>query len=116
MLTAKSFPTFLLMMGSIDWLTTILGLTYFGAAEGNPFIASLANTNLPAFAVVKMGTVFFVAFIFYQIEKTLSKSQDKKKENSKRNFYLIRSLQVASAIVLMVATINNTLIIAAAIT
>ena len=109
MLTAKAAPTLLVMMGSIDLLTTIVGITYFGAIESNPFIASLANTNLPAFTVMKLGAAFLVAFLFYQIEKTLSKAKEEK--NSKVRFYLLRTFQAASLVVLMGAAINNISII-----
>ena len=101
-------------MGSIDWLTTVIGIAYFGAVEGNPFIAALANTNLPAFTVLKLGTAFFVAFLFYQVEKTLVNTGDEKRNNSKGRFYLLRSVQAAAVVVLMVAAINNILMIVAA--
>jgi len=100
------------MMGSIDWLTTVIGIAYFGAVEGNPFIASLANTNLAAFTVLKLGTAFFVALLFYQVEKTLDKHQDGNIQNPNGRVYLLRSLQATAVIGLMVAVINNILIIA----
>jgi len=100
------------MIGSIDWLTTVIGIAYFRAVEGNPFIASLANTNLLAFTVVKLGTAFFVALLFYQVEKILGKSQDEGTKISKGRAWLLRGLQAASAIVLVAAVINNISVIA----
>jgi hypothetical protein len=111
---AKAAPSLLLIMGSIDWLTTIIGIAYFGAVESNPFIASLANTNLPAFTVLKLGTAVFVAFLFYQVEKTLGIEGDKKKNVSKGRVCLLRSLQMAAVVVLMAAAINNVMIIVSA--
>jgi Domain of unknown function (DUF5658) len=65
-------------MGSMDWLTTIIGIFYFGAVEANPFIANIANTSRPAFTTVKLSTTILVGLLFYQAKKLLQKTQDKK--------------------------------------
>ena len=114
MLKAKVTPSILFVLGSIDWLTTIIGIAYFGAVEGNPLIASLADSNLAFFTLLKLGTAFFVAFLFYQLEKTLINSGDKDRNCSKRRVYLFRSIQVATVAVLMGAAVNNMLVIVAA--
>ena len=101
-------------MGSIDWLTTIIGIAYFGAVEGNPLIASLADSNLAFFTLLKLGTVFFVAFLFYQLEKALINSGDKERNCPKGRVYLFRSIQVATVAVLMGAAVNNMLVIVSA--
>jgi len=88
-------------MGSMDWLTTIVGIVYFGAVEGNPFLAGLAQTNLPVFTAIKLGTAFFVGFLFYQAEKTLNRTEDKKSKNFKRMHYLLIAAYLASLIFLL---------------
>ena len=104
------------MMGSLDWLTTIVGILYFGAVEGNPFLASLAQTNLPVFTAIKLGTAFFVGFLFYQAEKTLNRTEDKKSKGFARMRYLLIAAYLASLIFLLVAVVNNVLTVAAVAT
>ena len=96
----------------MDWLTTMVGIVYFGAVEGNPFIADLARTNLPAFSAIKLGTAFFVGFLFYQAEKTLNRTEDKKSKNFMRMRYLLIAAYLASLIFLLVAVVNNVLAVA----
>ncbi len=94
-------------MGSIDWLTTIIGIAFFGAVESNPFISTLANTNLLAFSVLKLAATFAVASLFYQAEKKLSKSINNEGRSLKRGVDLIRLLQGSSLLVLALAALNN---------
>jgi hypothetical protein len=110
-LAAKTTPSLLALMGSIDWLTTIIGIAYFGAVESNPFIATLASTNLVAFTVLKLGTAFLVAFLFYQAERTMREAQDDRNGNFKGRFYVLRGLQAASLIALLYAVLNNLAVI-----
>ena len=105
----RTAPSLLVLMGSMDWLTTIVGIAYFGAVEGNPFLAEVARTNLLAFTAIKLGTAFFAAFLFYQAEKTLNKAQDHESKNFTRVRYLLKGAYVASLIFLLVAVLNNIL-------
>jgi len=98
-------------MGSMDWLTTIVGIVYFGAVEGNPFLADIAGTNLPVFTVIKLGTAFFVAFLFYQAEKILNQTPDKQSRNFIRVRYILRGAYLASIVFLAVAVVNNMLVV-----
>ena len=102
-------------MGSMDWLTTIIGIVYFGAVEGNPFLATLAVTNLPAFTAIKLGTAFFVGFLFYQAEKNLNRVEDKKSKGFVRMRFLLIGAYLASLVFLMFAVVNNILTVAAVI-
>jgi len=63
----------LISMGLIDWLTTVVGITYFGATEINPLFASMTKTNLLAFSGIKLSATLLIGFLFYKayaIEKT----------------------------------------------
>lgn len=115
MLPAKTAPSLLALMGSIDWLTTIVGIGYFGAVESNPFIAELANTNLLAFTVVKLGTALCVAFLFYRAERNLRKAPQDKNQDFKGRFRLLHCAQAISIAVLLAVVLNNVLIVVAAL-
>jgi len=56
----------LILIGFLDWLTTVLGLVYFGAVEVNPLFAGLTETNILAFSGVKLSVAVLVGLMFYK--------------------------------------------------
>jgi len=99
-------------MGSLDWLTTIVGIVYFGALENNPFLSSLAETNLLVFTLIKLGTAFFVGLLFYQAEKILKAAEEQKNNSAKWVRIILRTAYIASLAFLAYAVLNNVWIIA----
>jgi hypothetical protein len=108
----RTASSFLILMGSLDWLTTIVGITFFGAVEGNPFLAGLASTNMPAFTAIKLGTAFFVGFLFYQANKTLNYMENKSSRGFVLTQYVLRGAYLASVTFLLFAVFNNVLLVA----
>ncbi len=102
-------------MGSMDWLTTVVGINYFGAVEANPFIANIAHQSLPAFTVVKLFTTLIVGLIFYQANKCLLKTSDKTTRSFKWTRLILRTAYIGATAMLLVAVINNLLIMIQAI-
>jgi hypothetical protein len=102
----------LILMGTMDWLTTIIGIAYFGAVESNPFMAGLTSSSLIAFTAVKLTTTLLMALLFYKAEKTLQVAPNK----TSRTFMLTRViLQVAYVLttaLLLAAVVNNLLVVA----
>jgi hypothetical protein len=94
-------------MGSLDWLTTIIGIVCFGAVEGNPFLAGLARTNLPVFTVIKLGTAVFLGFLFYQAEKALNNTANQDDKTVMRTRFLLKGAYAASLAFLVFAVLNN---------
>lgn len=115
MLSVKSVRTIpslaILLMGSMDWLTTIVGITYFGAVEANPFIANIASQSLPAFTAVKLLTTIMVGLIFFQAEKSLLKTQNKTSKAFKWTRITLRTAYIGATAMLLVAVLNNLLIV-----
>jgi hypothetical protein len=56
----------LVFCGLIDCATTVVGIVWFGATEGNPLFVALAETNLFAFGGIKLAVVVFVGVLFYK--------------------------------------------------
>jgi hypothetical protein len=113
MMKMKSYPTMLLaLMGSMDCITTVIGILYFGAVELNPFIAGVISTNLPAFIILKLTTTLFVCLIFVQAEKILMKTQNK---NTKAFTWTHKLLKVAytGVIAFLVVVVANNLVVLA---
>jgi hypothetical protein len=116
MLRIRAVPSLsLVLMGSMDWLTTIIGIVYFGAVEGNPFLADIAGTSLPAFTAIKLSTTIIVGLLFYKAEKTLLRTQDKNNRSFKCARIMLRGAYVIATAFLLVAVLNNLLVVVKAI-
>jgi hypothetical protein len=101
----------LILAGSMDWLTTVVGLNYFGAAEANPFISGIA-TNAVLFTAVKLLTTLVVGLIFYQANKCLLRTEDKTTKSFKWTRLTLKMAYYGATSMLIVAVINNLLVVA----
>jgi len=102
-------------MGSMDWLTTIIGIVYFGAVESNPFMASLTSTSLITFTAVKLATTLVVALLFYKAEKTLLVTPDKTSRSFRLTSIVLRVSCIITTALLLVAVVNNLIVVAKAL-
>jgi hypothetical protein len=94
-------------MGSLDWITTIVGIVGFGAVEGNPFLAGLVGTNLLAFTAIKLGTAIFAGLLFYQAERILNSVADKGSKAFRAVRLVLKGAYVGSVLFLVFAVMNN---------
>jgi hypothetical protein len=64
----KEFLIFIsiMILGTIDWLTTATGILLFGATELNPFLIGLTQTNMIIFSTVKFVATTFTSLAFYR--------------------------------------------------
>ena len=111
----RTASSFLILMGSLDWLTTIVGIIFFGAVEGNPFLTGLASTNLPAFTAIKLSTTIIIAFLFHKADKMLLKTQDKNTRSFRYARLMLRGAYLMATALLLVAVLNNLLIVVKAL-
>jgi hypothetical protein len=56
----------LVFCGVIDCVTTVVGIAWFGATEGNPLFAAITQTNLVAFSGIKLAAAVFIGVLFYK--------------------------------------------------
>jgi len=113
MLRVKPYPSLaLVFMGYVDWLTTIVGIAYFGAVEVNPFFADLTRTNLVAFTAVKLATTVFVGLLYYFGERLLQKLKDKNIKSSSFVRITLRVGYTIATIVFLMTILNNILVVA----
>jgi len=54
----------LVLFGLLDLATTLVGVTCFGAVEGNPLLASITATNPLVFSGIKLLAVTLTGFMF----------------------------------------------------
>ena len=99
----------------IDWLSTIIGIAYFGAVEGNPLLAELTRTNLVAFTALKLTAAMFVGLLSYQGERMLQRLRDKNSKSFLRARLTLRVGYVIVTTVLLVTILNNIIVVAKAI-
>lgn len=70
------FCTTIILIGTLDWLTTIVGVVFFRATETNPLIAGLTQSNILLFSAIKLSAITLTGLIFYKAEtKTKITSQ-----------------------------------------
>jgi hypothetical protein len=113
-LKTEILPSFLLIiMGSIDCLTTVIGILYSGASEVNPLMAGIVNTNIGAFLVVKLAATMFIASSYILANKILNKTQNKTSKSYKYSRKLLRVGYVGTVVFLFIVVTNNLLIILA---
>ncbi len=112
MLRIRTVPCLsLILMGSMDWLTTIIGIAYFGAVESNPFLAEITRTSLPAFTAIKLFTTVVAGLLFYKAEKTLLKVQDKSSRSLQFTHIILRGAYITATVLLLIAVLNNLMVV-----
>ena len=101
----------LILMGYMDWLTTIIGIFYFGAVEANPFFVEMTRTNLVAFTAVKLMTTIFVGLLYYLGERMLLRLKDRKSGSFLCARIILRAGFVVTTVILLSAILNNIIVI-----
>jgi hypothetical protein len=67
MIRKKSlFFTAIMLLGFLDWLTTVTGIVFFGATEVNPLLSGVTRSSLMLFSVVKLTAVVLAGFAFHK--------------------------------------------------
>jgi hypothetical protein len=107
-LKSEVFPSFfLILLGFIDCLTTVIGVLYFGAVELNPFIAGIISTNMMAYLVLKISATFLIGFTFILAKRALNKTIDKSTKAFKYSSRLIKGAYAGLMLFLIAIVINN---------
>jgi len=111
-LRVRTVPSLILvLMGYMDWLTTMIGIVYFGAVEVNPFFVDIARTNLVAFTAIKLTTTIFVGVLYYVGDRMLMRLKDKESKSFLFARVTLRAGYVVITAVLLSAIVNNIIVI-----
>jgi hypothetical protein len=70
------FCTTIILIGTLDWLTTIVGVVFFGATENNPLLANFTQTNLLLFSAIKLTAITITGLLFYKAETKTKRSNE----------------------------------------
>ena len=60
------FFSVIVLMGFLDWLTTVSGVLFFGAAEVNPLLSGLTRSSMLLFSAAKLTAVVLAGLAFYK--------------------------------------------------
>jgi hypothetical protein len=116
MLRVQAVPSLaLIIVGSMDWLTTIIGIAC-GAVESNPLIGGIAGASLLAFTIIKLSVTALIGLLLYLGEHMLLRTQDKNSRFFKCTHIIFRSACVAATVFLLFAVVNNLIVVASIIT
>jgi membrane protein DedA with SNARE-associated domain len=111
MLMKEIIPSlFLVLMGSIDCLTTVIGVLYSGVKELNPLMAGIVSTNIGAFLAVKIAATLLIAFTYILANRTLIKTPDKGSKSFRYSYKLVK-VAYAGIMVFMILVVANNLLI-----
>jgi len=109
-LKAAMLPSNLLMlMGTVDCVTTVIGIHYFDAVELNPIMAGIIH-NIPLFLALKLTATLCISITCMLAAKTINSIPDK----SSRSFqYGNIGVKVASTglVIFMFVVVANNLIV-----
>ncbi len=93
-------------MGTIDCLTTVIGITFRGAAELNPILAGIV-TNIPAFMILKLSATLCIAGTYILANKTLNRTSDKTTRTFRYSSCGMKVAYVGLVLFLAIVVINN---------
>ncbi|MCX8150184.1 MAG: DUF5658 family protein [Candidatus Bathyarchaeota archaeon] len=101
----------LVLMGSVDLLTTVVGVVYFRAVECNPLLAGILNANFVGFVVFKATATIFAGLFFYYAGKLLAKVQDKTAKAYILTRHLLRVAYLGISGFMITVLVNNFLVL-----
>ncbi len=62
----RLFFSAIIIVGFLDWLSTVSGILFFGATEVNPLLFGLTRSSMILFSLVKLSAVILIGFTFYK--------------------------------------------------
>ncbi len=110
---AAMLPSFLLvLMGTIDCVTTVIGTLYFGATESNPVMATIVG-NVPLFMTLKLAATFCIAGTYVLANKILHSTQDKTTKSFRVGRKVMKAAYGGLLVFLIAVVVNNLTILLA---
>lgn len=96
----------LILMGTIDCVTTVIGIGFRGAAELNPFLAGIVS-NIPAFMALKLSATLCIAGTYILANKILNGASDKTTKSFKYSSYGMKVAYAGLVLFLAIVVVNN---------
>ena len=107
-------PSFVLvLMGTMDCLTTVIGVIYFGAAELNPVLSGVVHSSIVAFMVLKLTATLCIAGTYVLAKKMLNKTADKTTKSFRFSKVFVKSAYAGLVVFLLMVVANNLVVMMA---
>ena len=112
MLRKEVTPSLLIiLMGSIDCVTTVIGVFYSGDKELNPLMASIVSSGIGVFLVVKIGATILIALTYIFARQVLMRMPDKNGRAFHYSFKFVKFAYAGLICYLFLAVANNLLVL-----
>jgi hypothetical protein len=103
----------LILMGTIDCITTIIGVSYSGASELNPVLAGIVSTNIGGFLILKIAATAIIAFTYLFANRIIMKTENKATRSFKFSYRCIKVSYVGILAFMVIVVANNLIILLA---
>jgi hypothetical protein len=108
---AAVLPSILLvLMGTMDCITTAIGVAYYGAVEVNPVMAGVVS-NVPLFMVLKLVATFCIGGTCLLAGKILNSAQDKTTRSFRFGSIGMKVTYMGLVAFMAVVVINNFMVL-----
>ena len=108
---AAVLPSILLVfMGTLDCITTAIGVAYYGAVEINPVMASVVS-NVPLFMVLKLTATLCIGGTYILANKLLNSTQDKTTRSFRYGSIGMKVIYMGLIVFMAVVVINNFMVL-----
>jgi uncharacterized membrane-anchored protein len=108
---AAVLPSILLVfMGTLDCITTAIGVAYYGAVEINPVMAGVVS-NIPLFMVLKLTATLCIGGTYLLANKLLNNTQDKTTRSFRYGSIGMKVIYMGLIVFMAVVVINNFMVL-----
>jgi hypothetical protein len=108
--TAMLPSLLLVLMGSIDCVTTVIGTLYYGASEMNPVLSGVVS-NVPLFMALKLSATLCIAGTYVLSTKILNNTRDKSTRSFRVGSAAIKVIYLGLVAFLVVVVVNNFIVL-----
>jgi len=110
---AGIFPSvMLILIGSMDCITTIIGTAFYGAFEVNPFLVGLVS-NIPLFTIIKFSATLCIGLSYFFANRILHQTGEKSSKSFRYTNLLVKGTYAGLAVFLSIVVVNNLAVILA---
>lgn len=96
----------MVLMGTIDCVTTAVGILYYGAVELNPVMATVVS-NVPLFMALKLSATFCMGGTCVLANKILNSASDKTTKSFRYGSIGIKIAYLGLVAFMIVVVVNN---------
>jgi hypothetical protein len=98
-------------MGTMDCVTTVLGVSFFGATEANPILVGVVNSNTAIFTILKLTATFCIAGTYIFAKRTLDRTVNQNTPSYRYSNLFVKAAYAGIVLFMLAVLINNLFIL-----